>query len=372
MSDLKLFSVDDHIIEHRDVWTSRLPSKYQDQAPRVVEEDGNEVWLFEDQRNATLGLNAVAGQPKENWNTEPRRFEDMIPACYDPVERSKLFREQGVVGSVLIPTLPGFGGRVFSAFKDKELANLCVRAYNDFVIEEWCAADPGLYVPTTIVQLWDPKLAATEVRRNADRGGRSIVLVESTEALDLPSLGDPQWYPLWDALQETETVISCHGGSGGNVPGYVNPDSHFAAGIITGLPRLGMGVLMEWILSDRLRDFPGLKMVLTEQGVGWVPYLLERADHEWETHGGWWDFPHRPSDIFRQNFWVCLVNERFAVENRHAVGIDRIVWEWDFPHAECTYPFTQKYAAETFAGVPQEDVDKMTHLNAAGVFRWAV
>src|SRR5438128_752651 len=162
---LKLFSVDDHIIEHATVWSDRLPAKYREVGPRVVEEDGQEFWVYEDQRNGTMGLNAVAGKPREQWAMDAVRFSDMIPGCYDPVARSKDLRGDGIVGSVLFPTLPGFGGRLFATFDDKVLADLCVKAYNDFILDEWCAADPALYVPTIIVQLWDPQLADEEIMR---------------------------------------------------------------------------------------------------------------------------------------------------------------------------------------------------------------
>ena len=88
----KLFSVDDHIIEPAHVWSSRVPAKYREAAPHVVEEDGREYWVYEDRRNDTMGLNAVAGKPREEWSLEPARFTDMIPGCYDPVERAKDMR----------------------------------------------------------------------------------------------------------------------------------------------------------------------------------------------------------------------------------------------------------------------------------------
>ena len=173
---LKLFSVDDHIVEPADVWTKRLPKKFQEKGPHVIEAEGRQFWVFEDQRSATMGLNAVAGKDPKDWGTDPVRFADLIPGCYDAAARADDFRADGIVGSVLFPSLPGFGGRVFFEMKDKELADLCVRAYNDFVMDEWCAAAPDIFVPTIITQLWDPELAAAEMRRCADRGARARVV----------------------------------------------------------------------------------------------------------------------------------------------------------------------------------------------------
>ena len=85
MSQLyKLFSVDDHIIEPADVWSSRVPAKYRDAAPHVIEEDGREYWVYEDERGLTMGLNAVAGLPREQWNIEPARFSRHDPGLLRP------------------------------------------------------------------------------------------------------------------------------------------------------------------------------------------------------------------------------------------------------------------------------------------------
>lgn len=138
----KLFSFDDQIIEPADVWSSRMPAKFLERAPRVVEQDGREFWVYEDERGLTMGLNAVAGLPREQWNSVPARFTDMIPGCYDPKARSKDLLSQGVLASVNFPTPPRFGGALFAGFKDKELASACVRAWNDFIIDEWCAGGP--------------------------------------------------------------------------------------------------------------------------------------------------------------------------------------------------------------------------------------
>src|SRR2546426_3328056 len=131
-----IFSVDDHVVEPADVWSSRVPARFRDAAPRVIEEGGREFWVYEDQRAMTMGLNAVAGKPRDQWSLEPTRFSDMIPGCYDPKERAKDMLSQGVLATVCFPTLPRFGGMLFNAFQDKELADVCVRAWNDFILDE--------------------------------------------------------------------------------------------------------------------------------------------------------------------------------------------------------------------------------------------
>src|SRR5262249_23312155 len=123
---------------------------------------GAQTWLVDGQQLPTIGLNAVAGKP-DNWNWDPIRFTDMIPGCYDPRARAQDMRGAGIMASLCFPSLPRFGGALFPTLPDKDLADVCVRAWNDFMLDEWCAAAPEMFIPMAIVQLWDSALAAKEV-----------------------------------------------------------------------------------------------------------------------------------------------------------------------------------------------------------------
>ena len=87
-ADAQLVSVDDHVIEHERVWLDRLPSKYAEVGPHVVEVDGGrQMWKFEDRLHPTIGLNAVAGKDPKDFGVEPVRFDEMLPGCYDVAAR---------------------------------------------------------------------------------------------------------------------------------------------------------------------------------------------------------------------------------------------------------------------------------------------
>ncbi len=371
---LKLFSVDDHIVEPADVWTKRLPEKYQEACPHVVEAEGRQFWVYEDQKSATMGLNAVAGKDPTQWGTDPVRFSDLIPGCYDAAARADDLRADGIVGSVLFPSLPGFGGRVFFQMKDKELADLCVKAYNDFVIDEWCAAAPDLFVPTIICQLWDPELAASEIRRCAAKGARALSFPENPAYLQLPSLHTGHWDPVFQALQETRIVCSMHLGSSGHIP-IPTPDSHFSVAIAAAPGTVGIESITDLLFSTLPRKFPDVNIVMTEGGIGYVPYLLERSDFVWEKHRYWAPFgDERPSDIFHRQFAVCAVNESFGLSEDaiSRIGVDNILWESDYPHSETTWPSSQREAEKSLSGLDQDVIDKITHKNAERIFNFPV
>jgi len=366
---LDLISVDDHIIEGPNVWTDRLPARYLEEGPHVVEADGREYWLYEGTRGETMGLNAVAGKDKTEFSMDPVRYADMIPGCYDPVQRAKDLTRDGIRGSVCFPTFPRFAGVTFLRAQDKELAHLCVRAYNDFILDEWCASVPGMYIPMVIGQLWDPPLMAEEIRRCAGKGARAVTFPENTHRLGLPSFSTRHWDPVWEAVCETDTVVCMHIGTSGvlNMPA---PDTSFTVGIALG-PCSAWNTCSDLIMGEIPRRYPTIKFVLSEGGIGWVPYALERADRTWERHRHWSGLDDQPpSEAFRRNIWVCFIDEQMGVEARHHIGIEKIMWECDYPHADTPWPDSQRDVSKALEEVPADEVAMMTHLNAEKLFRW--
>lgn len=367
---VKLFSVDDHIIEPAHVWQSRVPAKFKDSAPRVVEEDGREYWVYEDKRNTTMGLNAVAGKPRSEWDQDPVRFADMAPGCYDPKERLRDLVPENVVSSLSFPTLPRFGGVEFVYFKDKELADVCVRAWNDYMVEEWCAAAPDFYVPMPIVQLWDVPAAVAELERNLSRGAKALCMPEETSINGLPSYWTDAWDPLWALCQEADIPVCMHIGSSGWRP-YTPPEAPQSLSIALGfVPTITHAVGM--MLSPVCRKFPDIRIVYSEGGVGWVPSALERADNKYEMHLAWGSVGGdlMPSDIARRNLYWCTFEEPQGLEQRHKVGLDHIMWEGDYPHANTVWPGAARDTKKIFENVPADEADMIFYKNAERVFKW--
>ena len=167
-----VISVDDHVVEPAHTFEHRLPAALADRAPRIVETpEGHQVWEFEGQRYTQVGMNAVAGRRPETYGLEPFRFDQMRPGCYDVDARVHDMDINGVWASVNFPSMiTGFCGRVFFDAKDRDLGLACVRAWNDWLFEEWYSRHPDRIVPLGITYLADPALAAAEIRRNADAG----------------------------------------------------------------------------------------------------------------------------------------------------------------------------------------------------------
>jgi predicted TIM-barrel fold metal-dependent hydrolase len=217
---LDIISADDHIIEPPELWADRLPSKYRDAGPRVVwgtSEEGKRYqwWEYEGRQVPASRLNAAAAFTRDQYSFEQLSYEDLVPGCYDPIERVKHMDQDGCLGSLCFPTFPRLCGQTFLEGSDRELGLVCVQAWNDWNLEQWAGAAPGRLIPMSIVPLWDPQLAAAEVRRMAGLGTRAISFSENPNALGQPSIHDPDgyWDPLMQAMVETGLPMCLHIGS---------------------------------------------------------------------------------------------------------------------------------------------------------------
>jgi predicted TIM-barrel fold metal-dependent hydrolase len=371
-NDMILVSVDDHVIEPPTMFDAHIPAKYKDAAPRVQEdENGSQYWAFEGQRAPNMGLNAVAGCPPEEYGLNPLRYDQMRPGCYDIHERIRDMSANGVLGSINFPTFVHFCGQLFLRGNDKELAHACVQAYNDWHIDEWAGTYPERIIPMTIMPLWDPQLMAAEIRRAAAKGCHAVTFSENPEKLGLPGLHGDHWDPFLAACQETETVICMHIGSSSSM--IVTSLDAPADVSIAITPMNSFLALNDLMWTPIFKKFPKINIALSEGGTGWVPYALERMDYTYNHHRAWTgaDFGgSTPTELFHKHISTCFIDDRAGIELRHKVGIDRMTWECDYPHSDSTWPHSADLLSHCLEGVPNDEVDKITHLNAMRLYKF--
>jgi len=365
-----VISVDDHVVEPAHTFEGRLPATVADRAPRIVETpEGYQVWEFEGARYTQVGMNAVAGRRPETVRLEPFRFEQMRPGCYDVDARIADMDVNGVWASVNFPSqITGFCGRVFFNAGDRELGLACVRAWNDWLFEEWYEPHPDRIVPLGLTYLADPALAVAEIERNAARGFTSVTFPERPHNVGLPSLWDrDHWDPIIAACAATGTVISLHVGSSG-LPAYPPGAPSLQLGA-TLFGQQSLGACAEWLWSGYAVEHPDLKIAMSEGGIGWVAMLLDRLDNIIDRSGyglGWDD---RPADVLRRNFWFCTIDDPSTIETRHRIGVDHIMVEVDYPHGDSTWPDTQLVIEKAWGHIPPGELRAMCCENAAALYR---
>jgi hypothetical protein len=141
--------------------------------------------------------------------------------------------------------------------------------------------------------------------------------------------------------------------------------------MITTTPISIVNCAADILWSRAIKRYP-IKFALSEGGIGWVPYFLERADYVYEHHHAWThqSFGGRlPSEVFREHVLTCFIDDAAGVKNRHDVGIETITWECDYPHSDTTWPRAPERLAEYLEDVPDDEVNQITHQNAMREFR---
>jgi predicted TIM-barrel fold metal-dependent hydrolase len=323
-------------------------------------------WCYEDHRASIKRTIAAAGFAADEVQLRGVTYDEMRPGCWRGSDRMMDMDVNGVEAQLCFPNYPRFCGQQFLWGKDRELAQLCVDAYNDWMVEEWCGTSGGRLLPLCLVPLWDAELAAAEVVRNAARGVRAVAFSELPTFLDLPSIYSGYWDPFFAACAETGTVVCMHVGSGTKVP-TTSPDAPDAvqATILFGN---SVGGLTDYLFSGVLHRFADLKLMFAECQIGWIPYLLERADDVWATHRGWsgsqLHCPELPSTYYYRQITSCFFKDPVGVALLDRVGEANVVFETDYPHQDGTWPNSQQAAADQFGHLPQATINRIARGNA--------
>ncbi len=381
----KIISVDDHVIEPAHVWQDRLPAKYRDVGPRVVQKRGNmsfvggvfsyepdedgqlgDWWVYEDKQIPQTRLSAAVGFDRDEVKVVGITYDEMRDGCYDPKARIADMDENWTEAQMAFPSFPRFCGQTFKEASDRELADLCVKAYNDWMVEEWCGDSDGRLIPLIIIQLWDAELAAAEIRRNAARGVRAVCFSEIPPYLDLPSIHTDHWEPFFRACEETGTVINMHIGSSSKMPS-TSTDAPAAVGSTLTFGN-AMSSMTDWLFSGWLARLPNLKIAYSEGQIGWIPYILERADKVWEENRGWGGVSdlvaEPPSTYYYRQVYGCFFDDEYGLDNLEKCGIGNICFETDYPHSDSTWPHSRDTAEKLMGHLPPDVIRKLVRGNA--------
>ncbi len=367
-------AVDEHVQEHPDVWTRRLTgSRWGRRIPHVERNSGGADRWVVDGRGICLGGVADCGAVMQDRTKNPQRWSDVPPSVFDPRERLKAMDTAGIDYAVLYPSVAGPGGQVFARIEDPELELACVRAYNDWLLEEWTSVSDR-FIPQCLTPLFPVDAAVAEIRRAVTNGHRGVIYpAVPMEFRSVPHINDSTYDPLWATCQELEVPICFHSGTSSaiRIPAYEGYAPTMAAALasITG-PASSVSVLVNLLISKVLMRFPRLKVVFAESGLGWGAYLLEYTDYQAKgdqlpQHG----YDLMPSQMFRQNCYLVGWYEHASLRVRRFIGAENILWSSQFPLATSTWPQTQAALAKSFEAVGEDDRRKILRENAAKLYK---
>jgi hypothetical protein len=126
------------------------------------------------------------------------------------------------------------------------------------------------------------------------------------------------------------------------------------------------------VWSPVLRKFPDLVLALSEGGIGWIPYFLERIDRVYTMHRAWTkqDLKGKlPSEVFLERIVTCFIDDGFGIASRDRLNLDMVTWECDYPHSDSTWPLAPETLMGDLDGVADADIDRITHENALRLFK---
>ena len=367
-----IISVDDHLMEPFDIFTSRLPDALAERAPVIVEDErGLPFWRIDDAFFPITIANGASGRPLSEWYNAPQTLDDFRPGVSDVKARVRDMDINGVWASLCFPSFTwGFAGRRFSTMRDSEVGLACLRAYNDWVIEQWCGYDRARFIPCQVPWLRDPRVAATEILANAERGFRSVTFPETPERLGFPSIYSDEWDPFFRACEETSTVVNLHVGASGLVARPSAASPHEVE--IALFPINGVMAMIDWLYARIPIRFPALNIALSEAGVSWLPMMMERLERAYrhvEASSVWSTADPHPNDLVRRNFWFTSIEDPSAFQLLDQIGEDKVMLETDYPHKDSTWPDTQELIRSELEHLPSRVVRKVAFETAARLYQ---
>jgi uncharacterized protein len=362
MDQTSIYSCDDHL-DLRSVppglWQNRLPKDLLDRGPRVVQGDGDPMWVCNDRVLGRSGL--PQGDKLQVLSAVSRAgLVDDGFRVSDPKLRLEDMDLDGVWASVIYGPIP-----LTLSIPEPDLQTACYAAWNDWAIEEFNAYAPDRLCALPFLPTHSPEAAVAELERAAGRGHRGGIV----DVFDIDA-GDPAWDRLWAAAEQTGLPLSFHIKEGASSRLSYQVGKWQSAAFATLLPLQLDEALAIMVFSGALERHPGLTLVLAEAGVGWLPYFLARMDMEWENLRDKVDYAPSiaPSELFKRQVIATFEEETLAYQYIPHLGADSCMWAADFPHTDSTFPESRRSIEETLGMLPEEDRRKITEVNCAKLY----
>lgn len=373
--EYRIIDADSHLNEPGNVWQDRVPSSMKERAPKMVDlPEGRVGWSFDGGERVTpIGMSAVAGIDSTQYNTAGTPKDKIRPGSYDPHARVEEMEYEMLQAQVLYPSVALTGAHQLS--NDPELQMACVRAYNDWLREDFCSVAPDRLIGLPLGPMTGIEDLTSEWRRISKQGARGMIVSTYPNAGSAPAPEDDRF---WDEVQDWDYPMHIHFGfvgAGAGLSRGAPPQgpARFAGAFLS---RIGANIykpLCDILVTGLFEKHPKLKMVAVETGLGWIPFYLESMDDlflrsRWHTNVS---LKRMPSEYFKEHVWATFITDPIGVEMRHHIGVDHIMWSTDYPHVASDFPNSQRTAAYELRHVPADEKKKMMRDNAAKLYRLA-
>jgi uncharacterized protein len=374
LAGIKIVDCDTHITEAPDLFTSRAPAKYKDKLPHVRRVNGVDRWFVGDRNFGSLGGNVIrADNNKLLGRLAFPTIEEGHPGAHETKARLKAMDDMGVHAQICYQNSGVTQAGSLMSLGDPELALTVIQLYNDASAERQKESGQRLFTLGHL-PLWDKTAMEAEAQRCIDLGIKGFVLPDTPERVKIPSYLDDYWTPLLELCEDRGVPINFH------LNAAIDPNALTWEGfafeqtlaVVATMFSIGnAATLGNWMVSGRLDRHPKLKIGLIESGMGWVPFAIEALEHQFDEM-----LPskskvlkRRPWEYFRDHFWVTFWFEKIApLKLLETLGVDKVLFETDFPHPTSLYPGVQDHILSTLGGYSHDVRKKVLETNAVKLY----
>ncbi len=381
----RYISGDSHLEIDSKYWIDRVPEQHRARAPRIVRvSDGADAWMIEGQPLRQNASDIYGGKGRDEWMPFGQHYEG-TPGTGPGAQRIREQDQDGIDAEVLFPAQQA-GPRLWRNIADPTAYKAVVRAYNDFLAEDYCSADPDRLIGVGVIPRTGVDDAIAELEHCAQQGLKAIALLAFPSGKVYPTPDDDRF---WAAALDSGLAVTVHvefdrSVEKGPLFKYAREPqelgSNRGAGIVEQLTnekfcRLGAVNAVQLIFGGVFDRFPNLRIDFAENQIGWIPFFLEMADVRYDRHITWAQrlldvkpLDRKPSDYIREHCFWGFQHDKIGIELRHHLGVDRVIWATDFPHQESDWPNSLEVVDDSFAGVPDDERYRMVCGNAIDFF----
>jgi predicted TIM-barrel fold metal-dependent hydrolase len=349
-------SGDSHFLEPPDIWHQILPEKEADRMPRTELIGENEELVSVDGKTFRRQLPKIA-KAKSATGETIGEMSHRPPGARDVRLRLQDLDQEGVWGEVVYASI----GLWCSLIEDRTLIRDAARAENAWLVSEIQGAAPDRLVCAALMPLLDAGDAVAEAKHAAEIGLKLISLPTGTPP-GTRSWNDDMWEPLWAQCEEAGLVVGFHIGTDGGDQSamFRGPGGAILNYVETTYG--GQRVANMMVSGGALDRHPDLKVLVSEGGATWVPFLGDRMNEAYRQHGMFVrpQLSRLPKEILYRQVYASFQHDETAPAAMWAMGFRNILFGSDYPHLEGTFGHTQKTLHELFDDVTPEVRDRIT------------
>jgi predicted TIM-barrel fold metal-dependent hydrolase len=369
---IKIVDTDTHFTEPADLWTSRAPARLRDRVPYVVQVDGIDQWRLGDRDFGMTGGSVIS---KDNHKLLGRlafsKLDDSHRGAYEIKPRLAAMDAMGVHAQICYQNSGVTQAGSLIALRDDDLAFALLEMFNDAAAERQVESGQRLFSMAQL-PIWNKDALNREARRCVESLNlKGFALPDRPEQWGVPDYSSDYWAEFFELCSDSGTPLNFHLASGLDGLSLTWGTFSFEKRLSVGAMMFSLGnaaTMGNFMVSGVLDRYPKLKMCMVESGIGWVPFVLEALEHQFKEMLPNSGLQRKPREYFKDQFWVTYWFEESGPRHLAEIGVDKVMFETDFPHPTSLYPGVQAHLVKTLGEYDYDTRKRVLERNAAELY----